>query len=84
MTRGLSLCFAFTLSLVGLVFPFLRGANANGLNQSILMVMMLGIVGAFIHGAGFRPKQPWLRWLISPAVCWPVMLVCGGLLVATR
>jgi predicted membrane protein len=67
-----------------LVLPFLLGANATGLNQSILMVMMLGIVGAFIHGAGFRPKQPWLRWLISPAVSWPVMLVSGALLVAMR
>jgi predicted membrane protein len=84
MTRGLSLCFAVTLSLVGLVFPFLLGANATGLNQSVLVVMMLGIAGAYLHGAGFRPKQAWLRWLMSPAVCWPVMLVSGALLVAMR
>ena len=84
MTRGLSLCFAVTLSLVGLVFPFLLGANATGLNQSMVMMMMLGIAGAFIYGAGFRPRQPWLRWLISPAVSWPVMLGSGALLVAMR
>lgn len=84
MTRSISLCLAVTLSLVGLVFPFLLGAHATGLNQSILMLMMLGIAGAFIHGAGFRPAQPWLRWLISPAVAWTVMLVSSGLLVSMR
>ncbi len=81
MTRGLSLCFAVTLSLV---FPFLLGASATGLNQSMVMMMMLGIAGAFIYGAGFRPRRPWLRWLISPAVSWPVMLGSGALLVAMR
>lgn len=72
------------LSLVGLVFPFLLGAQATGVNQSLLMLMMLGIAAAFIHGAGFSPQAPWLRWLISPAVSWPVMLVSGGFLVAIR
>jgi predicted membrane protein len=84
MSRGLSLAFAFTLSLVGLVFPFLLGAHATALNQSILMVMMLGIVGAYIHGAGFQPRQKWLRGLLCPAVTWPVMLLSGWFLVALR
>jgi predicted membrane protein len=84
MSRGISLGFAVSLSLVGLVFPFLLGASANGLNQSVLMMMMLGIAGAFIHGAGFRPAQLWLRWLISPAVCWPVMLISAAALLAMR
>ncbi len=84
MIRGLSLCFAGTLSLVGLVFPFLLGANATGLNQSILAVMMLGIAGAFIYGVGFRPQYAWVRWVISPAGSWSVMLGSGTLLVAMR
>lgn len=84
MSRGISLSFAVVLSLVGLVFPFLLGAHATGLNQSILMVMMLGIAGGFIYGAGFKPQQKWLRALLSPAITWPVMLLSGGVLLALR
>jgi predicted membrane protein len=84
MSRALSLSFAITLSLVGLVFPFLLGSHATGLNQSLLMVMMLGIGGAYIHGAGFEPRQNWLRGLLSPAVTWPVMLLSGWFLVTLR
>lgn len=82
MTRGISLCFAITLSMVGLVFPFLLGAQATGLNQSILLLMMLGIVGGFVYGAGFRPVRKWAQALISPVVTWPVMLVSGAALLA--
>ena len=82
MRRGISLCFASTLSVIGLVFPFVLGTQATGLNQSLLMVMMLGIMGGFIYGAGFRPEQKWLRALICPAVTWPVMLLsCVALLL---
>jgi predicted membrane protein len=84
MSRAISLCFAATLSIVGLVFPFLLGTQPTGLNQSILMVMMLGIMGGFIHGAGFRPEQKWLRALFYPAVSWSVMLLSGAFLLAVR
>ena len=67
--------------MIGLVFPFVLGTQATGLNQSLLLVMMLGIIGAFIYGVGFRPAQKWLRALISPALTWPVMLLsCATLL----
>jgi predicted membrane protein len=84
MSRGISLWFAGTLSLAGLIFPFVLGAQPTGQNQSILLVMMLGIVGGFIHGAGFQPEQKWLRTLLSPAITWPVMLLSGGVLVVLR
>ncbi len=84
MTRGLSLCFAITLSLAGLIFPFILGRQPTGQNQSLLLVMMLGIMGAFIHGAGFEPRQKWARTLISPAITWPVMLLAGATLMAIR
>jgi predicted membrane protein len=84
MRRGISLCFAGTLSVIGLVFPFVLGAQPTGLNQSLLILMMLGMVGGFIHGAGFRPEQKWLRALISPAFTWPVMLLSCALLLLIR
>jgi predicted membrane protein len=70
------------LSLIGLVFPFLLGMRATGLNQSLLTVMMLGICAAFVHGFGFTPGNVWARRAVSPAVTWPVMLgTCGAMLL---
>lgn len=84
MRRSISLCLAAALSLVGLIFPFILGAHPTGLNQSILMLMMLGIMSGFIHGAGFHPPQKWLRALLSPVFTWPLMILSGGLLLAIR
>jgi len=82
MSRLVSLALAGGLSLVGLVFPFLLGVQATALNQSFLMVMMLGICAAFVHGCGFKPGRAWVRRAVSPAVTWPVMLgSCGAMLL---
>lgn len=84
MARGVSLAFAGTASLIGLVFPFLLARQATGLNQMILLVMMAGIAGAFIYGAGFRPGSRLLRLCIAPAVTWTAMLASLGALVSLR
>jgi len=70
--------------MVGLVFPFVLGAQPTGLNQTILVVMMLGVMGGFIHGVGFRPEHRWVQGLVSPAVTWPVMLLSLAALAAIR
>lgn len=82
--RATSLIIASAASIIGLVFPFILAAQATGLNQSVLLVMMCGIAGAFIYGAGFQPKQPLLARLIAPALTWPVILGGCALLVAMR
>ena len=48
------------------------------------MVMMLGIMGGFVYGAGFRVEQRWLRVLVCPAVTWPVMLVSAVALLVMK
>jgi len=77
--RVVSCGLAAVASVIGLVFPFLLARHPTGLNQCILMVLMAGIAGAFIYGAGFSSKNPWLRLLISPLVTWPPLL--GSLLL---
>lgn len=56
MARGISLCLGVTAMIIGSIFPFALGLKATGLNQSILLIVMLGVTGAFIHGAGFTSK----------------------------
>jgi predicted membrane protein len=82
--RPASLLIASVTSIIGLVFPFLLGHQVTGFNQSVLAVMMAGIAGAFIYGAGFKPRLSLLDWLISPAVTWPLMIGPFALLVSLR
>ncbi len=84
MLRAVSLGFAASASVLGLVFPFLLARQATGMNQMILLLMMAGIAGAFIYGAGFRPESRVLRLCIAPAVTWTAMLASLGALVAMR
>jgi predicted membrane protein len=82
--RAGSLCLAITASIIGLVFPYLLAARATGLNQSVLLVMIFGIAGAFIHGAGFTPSNRAVKLLISPYVTWVSILGPLGMLIAIR
>jgi predicted membrane protein len=84
LARAISLTLAGTASLVGLVFPFLLARQPTGLNQSILLVMVAGIAGAFIHGAGFSPHSWALQRAISPWLTWPLILGCSAVLILIR
>jgi predicted membrane protein len=82
--RAASLIIASAASLIGLIFPFILAAHATGLNQSVLLVMMFGIAGAFVHGVGFQPKGAFFAALIAPIFTWPLILSSCALLVAMR
>ncbi len=84
MLPAVSLILAAAASIIGLVFPFALARQATGLNQSILLLMMAGIAGAFIYGAGFRPQNRVFRFCSGPAVTWTVMLASLGALIALR
>ncbi len=84
MARGISLLLAGVLSLIGLVVPFLLGAQATELNQMVLLGLILGISGAFYYGFGFRTRSKWLARIVSPILTWPVMLLSFGALLLLR
>ncbi len=71
----ISFLLALPLAAVLLVHPGMM-LDANGhYNHSVLMLVMLGISGGFIHGVGYIP-QFWLwKWLFSPYISWPLMLI---------
>ena len=50
--------------------------DANGhYNHSMLMLVMVGISGGFIHGVGFIPRFWLWKWLFSPYIAWPLMIL---------
>jgi hypothetical protein len=78
---------AFDLDQGGGRALYLYGHHANGpqlLESAAAFIDESGCDCAYLHGAGFRPAQPWLGSLMSPADCWTVMPVSGALLAATR
>jgi predicted membrane protein len=84
MLRAASLVFAAIASIIGLVFPYLLARHATALNQSILLVMMAAISGAFIYGVGFQPRTLWVNAFISPFITWPVLALTTGSLLLLR
>jgi predicted membrane protein len=73
MLRGISLALAGIAAIIGLVFPFLAATQATAMNQSIILIMLLGISGAFVYGVGFRIQNKFLASITSPAVTWPLI-----------
>lgn len=71
----ISFLMALPLAAVLLVHPsMMLDANGNYSHRS-MMLIMIGISGGFIYGVGFLP-QFWLwKYLFSPYVAWPLMIL---------
>lgn len=84
MARVVSLLLGMAVMLVSSIFPFVLAKHATGLNQSIFLMVMIGMTGAFIHGTGFQPRLRIWRWLASPIFAWPLMIFGFGAMAALK
>ena len=75
--RGLSLLAAAAVVRVVVLYPRLIAEDGAHVPHGFLVVLMLGMSAAWIHGFGFIPKNRILSILFSPLVAWPVL--CLGL-----
>ena len=74
---AMAISFLLALPLAGvlLIHPAMI-LDANGeYSHSTMMYIMIGISGGFIHGVGFIPKFWLWKWLFSPFLAWPLMLL---------
>ena len=74
---AMAISFLLALPLAGvlLIHPAMM-LDANGeYSHSTMMYIMIGISGGFIHGMGFIPKFWLWKWLFSPFLAWPLMLL---------
>jgi predicted membrane protein len=78
------LVLGITVMLIGSIFPFILAKHPTGLNQSLCLVVMIGMTSAFIHGTGFQPRPRSLNWFASPAFAWPVTLLGLGAMAYLR
>jgi cyd operon protein YbgE len=82
--RALSLLLASPLALLLLIHPALM-LDANGhYSHPLLMLVMLGIAGGFVHGVGYDPLNRVWRGLFGPACAWPLLLLGYALLIQAR
>ncbi|PHX38198.1 hypothetical protein AO263_18630 [Pseudomonas sp. NZIPFR-PS5] len=66
--RTLSVLMAVPLSLVLLIHPASM-LDANGhYSHGLLMLIMWGVAGGFVHGVGFEPRAL-ASSAVSPACC---------------
>lgn len=71
----ISCILAFPLAAVLLVYPAAMLSADGSYSHSAMMYIMIGISGGFIHGVGFVPRHWFWKWLFSPFLAWPLMLL---------
>ncbi len=71
----ISFLMALPLAAVLLIHPSMMLDTNGQYSHSAMMFIMMGISGGFIHGVGFLPKFWLWKWLFSPLVAWPLMLL---------
>lgn len=75
MAMVISFLMALPLAAVLLIHPSMMLDTNGQYSHSAMMFIMMGISGGFIHGVGFLPKFWLWKWLFSPLVAWPLMLL---------
>lgn len=71
----ISFLMALPLAAVLLIHPSMMLDVEGNYSHRMMMLIMIGISGGFIHGVGFIPTLWLWKWLFSPFVAWPLMLL---------
>lgn len=83
-SRALSLLLASPLALLLLIHPAAYLDDQGRYSHSLLMLVMLGISGGFVHGVGFDPINRLWRVLFGPACAWPLLVLGYVVLVQAQ
>ncbi len=75
LARAVSLLAAAAVAAVVIVYPRLVAQDTASVPHGFLVILLMGMSAAWVHGFGFIPENRILRVLFSPFVAWPVMLI---------
>ncbi len=73
LCRVLSLLMAIPLSLVLLIHPASILDAQGHYSHSLLMLVMWGVAGGYVHGVGFDPRALAWQVVFHPLLAWVVM-----------
>ena len=71
--RGVSLLMAIPLSLVLLIHPASMLDAQGHYSHNLLMLVMWGVGGGYVHGVGFDPRALTWRLVFHPVLAWGLM-----------
>lgn len=75
LARAASLLAAAAIAAVVILYPRLVAEDTASVPHGFLVVLLMGMSAAWVHGFGFIPENRILKVLFSPVVAWPVMLI---------
>ncbi|MFJ3485069.1 cyd operon YbgE family protein [Pseudomonas sp. NPDC090202] len=84
ISRVLSLLMAVPMSLVLLIHPASMLDASGHYSHSLLMLVMWGVGGGYVHGVGFEPRALAWRVVFHPLLAWGLMAVGYGLWLSAR
>lgn len=73
LTRFISMLLALIITALLFIFPGHIAGSLEELNHDYLMLLMLGLSVAFIHGMGFYPRFWLWKIIFSPYFAWGVL-----------
>lgn len=83
-SRALSLLLASPLALLLLIHPAAMLDEQGRYSHSLLMLVMVGVAGGFVHGVGFDPYNRLWRLLFGPSCAWPLLALGYALLAKAQ
>lgn len=82
--RVLSLALAVPMALLLLIHPAAMLGKDGHYSHALLMLVMLGVSGGFVHGVGFKPELKVWQFLFGPLLAWPLLLMGYALLLKAQ
>lgn len=77
MTRLISGLLAAVWSLLLMLMPFVLGKDVGGARHGWLMLLLIGVSGAWGHALGYEARNRWIRTWMQPYVTWPLIIAAS-------
>lgn len=74
VARAVSLGLSISLLLIVLLVPQAVKREDALVSQAVVPIMLLGIVGGFVHAFGYKARSPVLATMFGPWAAWPLMV----------
>lgn len=75
LARAVSLLAACAIVAVIVLYPRLIAETAKDVPHGFLVLLLIGMSCAWVHGFGFIAQNRILKIAFSPLVAWPVIVI---------
>jgi predicted membrane protein len=79
-SRNILLVTAVFIVAALFVYPRILGTSIGPIEHWALLLVLLGVCGAFVQGVGFKPEFKLARLLLGPIAAW-IFVILGVVLL---